>query len=263
MGSGVRERVTRPNHDGMQNMEKSRVRERNTEINTINNIIQHSQCRNGDEQQYEQRHNTVYKEECHPVQRMRQKTLYEEQCMDLLNNHYTTVSDNRCATKYDTVYDMGYMAVTKQVCKKDHCMLKCRDMATTEGRHMPMKHWFDMVDRQCHTNYVETYRDEHQGNTSTQLEHPLPNEMQRLIFNQLKNDNNEEQREMTNMVRMEPGWIIEPDSTKNFTSFLSNDKRLFEGFQEEITQSELEQMLKMTGTRHGMKNVKVTIRECK
>ena len=60
MGSGVRERVTRPNHDGMQNMEKSRVRERNTEINTINNIIQHSQCRNGDEQQYEQRCNTVY-----------------------------------------------------------------------------------------------------------------------------------------------------------------------------------------------------------
>ena len=117
---------------------------------------------------------------------MKQKTLYEEQCIDLLNKH---------------------------------CMLKCRDMATTEGRHMPMKHWFDMVDRQCHTNYVETYRDEHQGNTSTQLEHPLPNEMQRLIVNQLNKDSNEEERDMTNMVRMESGWIIEPDRTENFTSF--------------------------------------------
>ena len=66
---------------------------------------------------------------------------------------------------------------------------------------------------------METYRDEHQGNTSTQLEHPLPNEMQRLIVNQLNKDSNEKVRDMTNMVRMESGWIIEPDRTENFTSF--------------------------------------------
>ena len=61
--------------------------------------------------------------------------------MDLLNKHHTTMSDNKGAAKYTTIYDMSartwtqmfnkeYMAVTMQVCKKAPCTLNCGDMAT-------------------------------------------------------------------------------------------------------------------------------------
>merc|ERR1719318_1130828 len=53
-----------------------------------------------------------------------------------------------------------------------------------------------------------------------------------------------EERDMTNMVRMEPEGINESDSTQSFTSFLSVDKRLFGRLQEELTQAQSELKLK-------------------
>ena len=94
--------------------------------------------------------------------------------------------------------------------------MKCRNMATMEGR-------------QCHTKYVERYRDvsrdEQQGHTSIRQEHPLPNKMQRLMVHQLDKTNKEEERDITDVVRMET------DSTKNFTSSQSGNKMLFGGLQ--------------------------------
>lgn len=53
-----------------------------------------------------------------------------------------------------------------------------------------------------------------------------------------------EERDMANMVRMEPEGINESDSTQSFTSFLSVDKRLFGRLQEELTQAQSELKLK-------------------
>jgi len=52
-----------------------------------------------------------------------------------------------------------------------------------------------------------------------------------------------EERDLTNMVRMEPEGISESDS-QSFTSFLSVDKRLFGRLQEELTQAQSELKLK-------------------
>jgi len=52
-----------------------------------------------------------------------------------------------------------------------------------------------------------------------------------------------EERDMTNIVRMEPEGIDESDS-QSFTSFLSVDKRLFGRLQEELTQAQSELKLK-------------------
>jgi len=52
------------------------------------------------------------------------------------------------------------------------------------------------------------------------------------------------EKDMTNMVRMEPEGINESDSTQSFTSFLSVDKRLFGRLQEELTQAQSELKLK-------------------
>merc|ERR1719318_2278570 len=48
-----------------------------------------------------------------------------------------------------------------------------------------------------------------------------------------------EERDMTNMVRMEPEGINESDSTQSFTSFLSVDKRLFGRLQEVLKLSRI------------------------
>jgi len=53
-----------------------------------------------------------------------------------------------------------------------------------------------------------------------------------------------EERDMANMVRMEPEGINESDSQQSFTSFLSVDKRLFGRLQEELTQAQSELKLK-------------------
>ena len=45
--------------------------------------------------------------------------------------------------------------VTKQVCEKIHYMVKCRDVTTQECNHVPNEHYLDVVDRQCHTKYME------------------------------------------------------------------------------------------------------------
>ena len=60
-----------------------------------------------------QPHSTASEEKCPPVQRQSQGTLYEEQRMDLLNKHHTTVSDNRRATKYDTLDQLGGWEIPK------------------------------------------------------------------------------------------------------------------------------------------------------
>ena len=53
------------------------------------------------EHKTERKCKTVYKKECHPVQRQLQKTVYKEQCKDLLDKHCTTVYDNKCNTKQE------------------------------------------------------------------------------------------------------------------------------------------------------------------
>ena len=34
-------------------------------------------------------------------------------------------------------------------------MVKCRDVTTQECNHVPNEHYLDVVDRQCHTKYME------------------------------------------------------------------------------------------------------------
>ena len=65
---------------------------------------------------------------------------HEEKCMNLLNKHHITVSENKFATKYDTV-NRECMAVTNRVCSKIDCTMKCRDMTTQECRPFPMEPW--------------------------------------------------------------------------------------------------------------------------
>ena len=72
--------------------------------------------------------------------------------MNLLNKHYTTISNDRCATKYNIFSDMvsartwnqkfnkEYISRTMQVCKKDPCTLKCGDMASGHGVVQALAH---------------------------------------------------------------------------------------------------------------------------
>jgi len=54
----------------------------------------------------------------------------------------------------------------------------------------------------------------------------------------------EEKTTMSNVLRLEPEGIDEADSSQNYTSFLSVDKRLFGRLQEELTQAQSELKLK-------------------